>query len=70
MTKAGTGDVLAGLCAGFLAQSRNLQQSAVNATYFCGLIENILLKKKRGFTYLASDMVKEIKRVLTKEKLD
>lgn len=64
MTKAGTGDVLAGLCAGFLAQSRNLQQSAVNATYFCGLIENILLKRKKGFTYLASDMIEEIRRVL------
>ncbi len=60
MTKAGTGDVLAGLCAGFLAQSRNLQQSAVNATYFCGLAEKILAKKKKGFTYLASDMVSEI----------
>src|SRR3989338_8037118 len=69
MTKAGTGDVLAGLCAGFLAQNRNLQQSAVNATYFCGLIENILLKKKKGFTYLASDMVGEIRRVLKNEKL-
>ena len=63
MTKAGTGDVLAGLCAGFLAQNRNLQQSAVNATYFCGLIENILLKKKKGFTYLASDIVDEIERI-------
>src|SRR3989338_5154808 len=63
MTKAGTGDVLAGLCAGFLAQSRNLRQSAVNATYFCGLIENILLKKKKGFTYLASDIVDEIERI-------
>ena len=69
MTKAGTGDVLAGLCAGFLAQSCNLQQSAVNATYFCGLIEKILLKKKKGFTYLASDMIDEIRRILENEKL-
>ena len=69
MTKAGTGDVLAGLCAGFLAQSRNLQQSAVNATYFCGLIENILLKKKGGFTYLGSDMAEEIRRVLKQKDL-
>jgi len=66
MTKAGTGDVLAGLCAGFLAQSRNLQQSAVNATYFCGIIEKILAKKKKGFTYLASDMAGEIERVFEK----
>lgn len=63
MTKGGTGDVLAGLCAGFLAQSKNLLQSAINAAYFNGLIGDILLKKKKGFTYLASDMVEEIRRI-------
>ena len=65
MTKGGTGDVLAGLCAGFLAQSKDLLQSAVNAAYFNGLIGDILLKKKKGFTYLASDMVEEIKKIKT-----
>ena len=63
MSKAGTGDVLAGLTAGFLAQSKDLLQSAVNAAYFNGLIGDILLKKKKGFTYLASDMVEEIERI-------
>lgn len=63
MTKGGTGDVLAGLCAGFLAQSKDMLQSAINAAYFNGLIGDILLKKKRGFSYLASDMVEEIKRI-------
>ena len=63
MTKGGTGDVLAGLCAGFLAQSKDLVQSAVNASYFNKKIGDILLKKKKGFTYLASDMVEEIKRI-------
>lgn len=63
MTKGGTGDVLAGLCAGFLAQSKEPLQSAINAAYFNGLIGDILLKKKKGFTYLASDMVDEIKRI-------
>ena len=63
MTKGGTGDVLAGLCAGFLAQSKDLIQSAINAAYFNGLIGDILLKKKKGFTYLASDMVEEINRI-------
>ena len=63
MTKGGTGDVLAGLCAGFLAQSEDLEQSALNASYFNKLIGDILLKKKKGFTYLASDMVEEIRRI-------
>lgn len=64
MTKAGTGDVLAGLVLGFLAQSNNLLQSAVNASFFNGLIGDILLRKKKGYSYLASDMVGEIKRVV------
>ena len=67
MSKAGTGDVLAGLVAGFLAQGNDLQQSAVNAAYFNGLVGDILLKKKKGYSYLASDMVNEIKRVLSKQ---
>jgi|TARA_Y100000310_G_scaffold22935_2_gene21914 NAD(P)H-hydrate epimerase len=64
MTKGGTGDVLAGLCAGFLSQNMNLVQSAINAAYFNGLIGDILLKKKKGFTYLASDMVEEIEKTI------
>ncbi len=63
MTKAGTGDVLAGLCVGFLGQGLSLQQSAINAAYFNGLAGDILLKKKKGFTYLASDLVEEIRRI-------
>ncbi|MBW2975652.1 NAD(P)H-hydrate dehydratase [Candidatus Woesearchaeota archaeon] len=63
MTKAGTGDVLAGLCVGFLAQGLSLMQSAVNAAYFNGLAGDILLKRKKGFTYLASDLVGEIRRL-------
>ena len=67
MTKAGTGDVLAGLAAGFLAQSRNLRQSAINASYFGKIISDILSKKKKGFTFLASDMVNEIERILKRK---
>lgn len=63
MTKGGTGDVLAGLCAGFLAQSKDILQSAINASCFNKKIGDILLKRKKGFTYLASDMAEEIKRI-------
>lgn len=66
MTKAGTGDVLAGVAAGFLAQSRDMFQSAVNAAYYNGLAGDILLKKKKGFTYLASDLAEEIGKTLKK----
>ncbi len=63
LAKAGTGDVLAGLCAGFLAQGLSLEQSAINATYFTGLAGEILHKKKKGFTYLASDLVDEMRNI-------
>ncbi|MBW2989415.1 NAD(P)H-hydrate dehydratase [Candidatus Woesearchaeota archaeon] len=69
MTKAGTGDVLAGLCAGFLGQGLSLLQSAVNAAYFNGLAGDILLRKKKGFTYLASDLADELSRILRKHKV-
>jgi NAD(P)H-hydrate epimerase len=63
MTRGGTGDVLAGLCAGFLAQSWDVEQSAINAAYINGMVGDILLKKKRGYFFLASDMIQEIKRI-------
>lgn len=61
MTKAGTGDVLAGLCAGFLAQSKDLFKSAVAASQASKQIGDLLLRKKKGYVFLASDMVDEIK---------
>jgi hydroxyethylthiazole kinase-like uncharacterized protein yjeF len=64
MTKAGTGDVLAGLCVGFLGQGLSLLKSAIDAAYFNGLAGDILLKKKRGFTYLASDLAEEIGKIV------
>lgn len=64
MTKAGTGDVLAGLCAGFLGQGLGLLQASINAAYFNGLAGDILLKRKRGYTYLASDLAEEIKKLV------
>ncbi len=67
MTRGGTGDVLAGLCAGFLAQSRSLEQSAINAAYINGMIGDILLKRKKGYFFLASDMVEEIKHIWDKK---
>jgi NAD(P)H-hydrate epimerase len=61
MTKAGTGDVLAGLCVGFLAQGLSLFQSAVNAAYINGILGDLQLKKKKGYSYLASDLLEDVK---------
>lgn len=68
MTKGGTGDVLAGLCAGFLAQSNDILHSSINASYFNKKIGDILLRKKKGFTYLASDMVEEVRGIAYSRK--
>lgn len=62
MTKAGTGDVLAGLCAGFLAMTREVFISACAAAYVNGAVGDLLLKKK-GRTFTATDMIKNIYRV-------
>ena len=62
MTKAGTGDVLAGLCLGFLGQGLSLRQSAVNGAFIAGALGD-LLKKKKGYSYIASDLLMDIKKI-------
>ena len=60
MTKGGTGDILAGLCAGFLAQNKDLLQSAINAAYINGVLGDLQLKKHKGYSYIASDLLEDI----------
>ena len=62
LAKAGTGDVLAGLCAGYLAQGLPPLAAAKKACETGHKIANILTKKKRGYYFLASDLVQEIRR--------
>ncbi|MCX8147436.1 MAG: NAD(P)H-hydrate dehydratase [Candidatus Woesearchaeota archaeon] len=62
MAKAGTGDVLAGICAGFLAQTKDLFRSACMAAYLNGAVGDYLLKEK-GRTFIASDIIKNIHKV-------
>ncbi|MBW2966285.1 NAD(P)H-hydrate dehydratase [Candidatus Woesearchaeota archaeon] len=59
MTIGGTGDVLAGLCLGFLAQTKDLLNSAHTAAYLNGRIGDYLLRKK-GYGFTASDMIELI----------
>ena len=67
MTVGGTGDVLAGLCAGFLAQDNSLFDSACAAAYLNGAVGEKLLKKL-GYGFVASDFIVEISSVLKKLK--
>lgn len=63
MTHGGTGDVLAGIIAGLVAQGNDLLTSARVATYANGKAAE-LLHKKRGFGYLASDLVQALPIIL------
>jgi NAD(P)H-hydrate epimerase len=60
MTVGGTGDVLAGLVAGFVSQGMSLFDAACSAAYFNGIAGN-KLKKKYGYSFIASDLLDEIR---------
>ena len=66
MTVGGTGDVLAGLCAGLLAQEKGLFKAACAAAYINGTAGNLLLKKY-GYGFMASDLLEWLPKVLRKK---
>ena len=66
MTVGGTGDLLGGLCAGFIAQHNDLFDSAVAAAYANGKIGDLLLKNM-GYGFVSSDFIAMIPKVLFKK---
>lgn len=65
MTVGGTGDVLAGLAVGFLAQGYSRFDSACWAAYINGMFGD-RLKKKKGYSFIASDLVEDMKKMRRK----
>ncbi|MFC1454534.1 NAD(P)H-hydrate dehydratase [Candidatus Undinarchaeota archaeon] len=63
MTKFGTGDVLSGITAGLLAQNKDPIASACSAAFVNGTAGDRLFEKY-GYGFLASDLLKEIPKVL------
>ena len=64
MTVGGTGDILAGLCVGYLSQTHEPFLSASLASVNCKRIGDLLFHKSNfGFGFIASDFLKEIKRL-------
>ena len=59
MTVGGTGDVLAGLAAGILAQEKDLFRAACAAAYVNGKAGDLLMKKY-GWGFTASDLVDKL----------
>ena len=65
MTKAGTGDVLAGMVASFYAQNKNALEAAKLGAFYNGKVGDAL-KEISGYGFLASDMVEFIPGVVFK----
>ena len=68
MTKAGTGDILAGLCLGFLAKTGDMFKSAVAASFINGHVGDLLLEKHKGYSFIASDILAD--RYITDDEVD
>ncbi len=64
MAKGGSGDVLAGMMASFLAQGMNYDEAAINAVYYHGILGDKCLEKYSARTMLPSDMIDEITHIL------
>jgi len=59
MTIGGSGDVLAGIVGGYMAQSKKLFESAAHAAYVNGKLGEHMFKQ-RGYGYTAFDMIGEL----------
>lgn len=70
MTKGGTGDILAGLVVGFLAKTKDLFKSAVAGSYVNGWAGDQLLKKKKGYSFIASDIIEDMEKIHKSAKSD
>ncbi len=67
MTVGGTGDILSGLCAGFIAQGGSYFNAACAAAYINGLIGDFL-RKKYGFGFVSSDFINIIPEAIFNHK--
>lgn len=64
LATAGTGDVLAGLCAGFLAQGLSAKQAAVCALHVGGAVADHYVRQHGASTMLATDLLMHFPLVL------
>ncbi len=65
MTVGGTGDTLAGIISGLLAQETGLLESAILGTRINGLAGDLAFEKF-GYSLIASDLINEIPRAIIK----
>ncbi len=65
LATAGTGDVLAGLCGGFLSQGCSTFAAAICASHIGGLASDLYASRNDSITMIATDMLKGIIESLT-----
>ena len=61
MAKGGSGDVLAGMAASFMAQGLSAEAAAINAVYYHGLAGDKCAEKYSRRSMLPSDIISELK---------
>lgn len=64
MATGGTGDVLTGIIAGFIAQGASPEDAAVAGVYLHGLTGDVVAQKKGEHGLIASDIVEELPYVM------
>lgn len=60
MAKFGSGDVLTGIIAGFLAQSDEIEDALISAVYIHSLAADLLLEEKTEYGYTSEDLLEGI----------
>ncbi len=65
LAKAGTGDVLTGIIAGFMAQKVNSMDAAILGAYVHGLSAQIISEKMTQYCVLASDVIEYLPSAFT-----
>lgn len=68
MAKAGSGDVLAGMIAGLLVQTKDVHSSAVTGVYLHGCCGDIARKEKGSYSVMARDLMNSISTVFQREE--
>ena len=65
MARGGSGDVLAGILASFLAQGMSHDEAAINAVYYHGLAGDRCAKKYSARAMLPRDIIEELKYIFS-----
>ena len=60
LAKGGSGDILAGVCSGFMAQGMPAKDAILSASYLIGQKAELLSKKQKSFSILPSDILNNL----------